>query len=714
MNLGYQQRYSLRRARGISSKQAMTKAEQDALRLNTAGSPPLASTTKSHLCAVTSIKTLRRFVALNSGAVRYSPTHRLWTSPDIYAAHQRSAFGGALVMMSVYRPDGSFSDPFICVTGPMAVPFLGEVYESRDAFNLTDGDPLPVLDGATRMPELLAAPTSMSVMASSRSWIEATAPSQLLLQARTKPNILTVFDSQSLHSTIAILDVSDHLHQRLAKETDVRTAGLWVPAVPSELSPAGDPTPKPDILRANMREATVPPDPKTFPVWCRHSAEKVQDKNATRNLSLSRPSDTVYKPVMEQAVSLLRHPDHTKQPGINPGFMLLPRFLRFPTAAVLPVGMVMKTGITVENFRAIITTISDGDTDNETKWANNAILDAWLEAAATNPQAFVVPVFPHEYFLSAFPPSVPARALSIRLHQEWSILGQLLWDNAFAQAGGRQDEKMLSRLGAYACGLVSANNIGGDTALSNRWGIFSSIYRMPLLARLRQPDAESMAILGGKWTVFTDALDSDLPAYMLDAPCRSVPFPAIGDDKWACVSIRNTLTEDEILEPTNLDPTPPSSPPPGEDPLLAFGRRSPRSHISAFACTPDAAAPPKRVRLHLPDKSRPPTPERSLSPVEEDFPFDPVALAACPVSNPAEQDPWFLPYHALGQTSLPGRTAATSHSQAQATAIRQASIRSTSSQDEKTSGFEFSLDFMLGSSHPTRDVTHRITFWGSF
>jgi hypothetical protein len=150
-------------------------------------------------------------VALNSGAVRYSPTHRLWTSPDIYAAHQRLAFGGTLIMMSVYRPDGSFSDPFIYVTGPMAVPFLGEVYESRDAFNLTAGDPLPVLDGATRMPEQLA-PTSVSVMVSSRSWIEATAPSQLLLQARTKPNILTVFYSQTLHSTVAVLDLLDYLH----------------------------------------------------------------------------------------------------------------------------------------------------------------------------------------------------------------------------------------------------------------------------------------------------------------------------------------------------------------------------------------------------------------------------------------------------------------------------------------------------------------------
>jgi hypothetical protein len=48
--------------------QSMTEVEQEALRLNTAGSPPLASTTKSHLCALSSLKTLRRFVALNSGA----------------------------------------------------------------------------------------------------------------------------------------------------------------------------------------------------------------------------------------------------------------------------------------------------------------------------------------------------------------------------------------------------------------------------------------------------------------------------------------------------------------------------------------------------------------------------------------------------------------------------------------------------------------------
>jgi hypothetical protein len=76
---------------------AHSDAEKVALRKHTAAAAPYEPN-KSYLTTESSAKLLTRFVDLNAGVVLFTPNHGLWTSDDIYAAHQRWSGGYSLMV----------------------------------------------------------------------------------------------------------------------------------------------------------------------------------------------------------------------------------------------------------------------------------------------------------------------------------------------------------------------------------------------------------------------------------------------------------------------------------------------------------------------------------------------------------------------------------------------------------------------------------------
>jgi hypothetical protein len=221
-----------------------------------------------------------------------------------------------------------------------------------------------------------------------------------------------------------------------------------------------------------------------------------------------------------------------------------------------------------------------------TKWLDNALLDAWIQAAANNPSEFAVPVFfPRALRLAAFP-ATNNFALSIRLHQEWSLLSQLVWDHAFATATGVRDGNMALRLRHYAQSLVTANNKAkGDSDMSQIWGYVDSIYSHPFLARLRAPSDDSLGENRGKWAVFSEANEGDLPNYIQPVPCLRIVLPPRKEP--VCPSIRSTFDpppesphDGDIF---NLLGDPPSDQVAPADLLIAqSGKRS--LQFDPFAC----------------------------------------------------------------------------------------------------------------------------------
>jgi hypothetical protein len=226
--------------------------------------------------------------------------------------------------------------------------------------------------------------------------------------------------------------------------------------------------------------------------------------------------DEPYKPMLAQVMG--RYCAENTANPVSPGYLLVPKAIRFPHGMTLPVGLVMRpSAINVENLRALVTIFAVPPKDGDTKWLDNAILDVWLTAAANNPKTFAMPAYPHSYMVDAFNATSPPAVVSIRLYQEWALLAYLV-------------NHQVNKLANYASALLSANNITGPNALANveGWGFVEAVWRHPFLTRLRPITAETMQELGGKWTVFSDAPEDTLPAYMNGVPCVKVGLPNRG------------------------------------------------------------------------------------------------------------------------------------------------------------------------------------------
>jgi hypothetical protein len=179
--------------------------------------------------------------------------------------------------------------------------------------------------------------------------------------------------------------------------------------------------------------------------------------------------DEPYKPQLARVMG--RYCAATTAAPVSPGYLLVPKVIRFPHGMTLPVGLVMRpTAINVEKLRALFPVFAVPSKDGDTKWLDNAILEAWLTAAANNPKTFVMPAYPHSYMVAAFPDTSPPVAVSIRIHQEWALLAYLVWDHATASAEGNSKNNQANRLANYASALLAANNVTGPAALSNIWG----------------------------------------------------------------------------------------------------------------------------------------------------------------------------------------------------------------------------------------------------
>ncbi len=170
----------------------------------------------------------------------------------------------------------------------------------------------------------------------------------------------------------------------------------------------------------------------------------------------------------------------TTTAGNHPGFLLVPKVLRLPGTIPFPVGLVMRPSeFTPSNIQTLLADLTGAPTDTY-QWMDNPMLIEWLMAAANDPSAFAIPVWPHSILTDAFPLSAPAEAFSIRAHQEWSILNQLIWDHAFAHASGQRGSGGNQALGLthYANALTAANNSDSPNPLATQWGFSINFFKV--------------------------------------------------------------------------------------------------------------------------------------------------------------------------------------------------------------------------------------------
>jgi hypothetical protein len=358
---------------------------------------------------------------------------------------------------------------------------------------------------------------------------------------------------------------------------------------------------------------------------------------------------------------------------------------------------------------------------------DNAILDTWIEAVASNPSLFQVDAIPHSRFSAISPIDGNPKLLAIRLHQEWALLSQLLWDQAFATL----QKQNLARLTRYADSLVTTyNSADSDVALNTTWGFTPSVFRLPYLSRLRPFSSDTQTTLPVQLSLLSSVSVLDTPSFI--SPFTPIPItvPATARSAITCPPFLTTNQElpssteasqlEDLPEQGNKSTPTRSSLPTPKNPFACESPRSPpakRKRTLDILDFPTSKSPNNPSDQPSDEESMPPPPSqwRSFNPVPANVP-----LSGSARGNITDTDSsWSMPFSARGQFPLPtlplssrGRSAAL------LTAVRQ-SQKSTSSlapiatNDANMVTFEFSRDLML-SHHACKTPVRRWAFWGSW
>jgi len=692
---------------------SLSEPERALLSNNTFNSKPVIAN-KSHLTQANPATLSHAFISANSNAVRFSPLHRLWSQDDLFAIPQRWDTSCHLLVL---RMEGSpVDEPFICFAGPMATPFQGSTYSPTTVFNLNPDDPLPTLHSTKSLPTTVA-PTTFSLNHAPRLFVETQSPAHLLPTLRTNGALVTSLTSDDAHRIIPVFDITDTTYNNIKPEESEDWSHLWIPATSTE-----PPTPDSNTIKPWLQTHIVPPNPKELLPW------------ESGPVTTTRSDAFPYRPT-PHTVPARMQPPHTPA-GNHPGFLLVPTIIRLPATIPFPIGLVLRpSAINPRNIQALLADLTGHPIDTYS-WMDNPLLTSWIMAVATDPSAFAIPVWPHSIISKAFPSTAPEEALSIRLHQEWSILNQLIWDHAFAHASGQGSPSgnQSLRLTHYAQALTSANNSDNADSLAQTWGFIRSTYNHPFLVRLRPPSQISARLIPGRWETFTAASPSDLPTYIRTFPSLPIDIRERGKPKIQPLTLPPPEPNDPSDQPNeiydiwdarkNLFDTP-TTPPPhnpakrAPDPAtFDFSSPAKRRATSTREKPPPTASPYRRSpRLAHQPQASPFARSTRMSPRQLPVPvFDPNDTLFAASSTPAAADPWRLPYLQDGQTPLP--PSAKQLSPALATALRQCDPvippETAAHEDKALVAFHFRPALMLSTNVPHRDIVHRIAHWGAY
>ena len=652
------------------------------------------------------------FTHTNASAVRYSPDHRFWHKGDTYAVHQRLEAGCSFVVVSVVCDDGSVSKPLLLITGPTALPLVGATHATRTLFALEEAVSIPA-NVHVSMPEKLS-PMTVCLHPGARDLVPGLTAVNAIETLRTQGRCLTMLSSEKLHSTVVVFDATDMLASRFDADEAALARGL-------KLRSSKDPG-SVDVRLKDYQAGTIsgeiPPDPVHVPSWD-PSAGIIPSDDALDDTHVR----ATYNPAIDTTMVLLQPKGTAKAP--NACFALLPRFLRGPLGALLPVGLVLDLEkldpSTLPGFFADLT----GTTDAQYfEWMSGVIFTTWIAAAKADPSAFCVTAAPHRWIVDLFSPVEPRDSVtSLLLHQEWSILAQLIWDHALSAAtAGTRSQNTILKLQRYAEDLVSGYN--DDThpqALVKQWGQLGSIFNHGLLARLRPFKDDSLAAQN-LLSILDSATPSTLPAYIRDCHVRAVKMPKTG----LAFTVSPVLATDPDEPRTSKRKAPPP-PPPGSP-------KTPTFNCAAASDTDDSASaadpPTKRSRStrsrHVNFEPEPKTlPSATSSPEEEvthvppplfhdPFPVKSLQLATAVSAVDAK---WALPCHQRGQSSLPPLSPA-GFSAALAICIDESNAanhsgKSIDQESENDPTFDFSRELMLANC-PTGDTVSAYSFWLSY
>jgi hypothetical protein len=397
----------------------------------------------------------------------------------------------------------------------------------------------------------------------------------------------------------------------------------------------------------------------------------------------------------------------------------------------MPIGLVIDpTKVDGKKFHNLIAYLLGHTTLAKTQWLSNIYTETWLAAVQQNPENFKTDAIPHSSIQEAFPSTAPPITLSFRLHLEWSLTAQILWDQAFSLATGTNKRSSKAILSTYADALLAANNDSlAEDSLCNVWGRFSSVFGHPFLSRLRPLPQDLSSAVCPQLALVATAPNDILPLYI-----RGLHSYTLGP-----LGTGGTVTCPPL---TLSDPAPL-----GKGDADGFGEDNNKDQDAGRDTNPGIVHPgtlPNPLLKYKSSDNTAPAPKRpriddilgnrlgiSLRGSETqkddssdvrilqipDKVFDPRDHLITVATSAAVTNPWCVPVYLPNRTALPPNGKQTSA--CLLTAIKQSqphtAITASSSHAAADShnSFEFSIELMHTAT-PIKDIVSRIAFWGAY
>jgi hypothetical protein len=650
----------------------------------------------------------KELLTANIRAMRAHSQSRIWNNTDRYELNPRLDFGGCMLLARFRRPDGSLSKPLVVFSGPTATLFKGKVLDSNTVFGVDPTQAVrPEMAPGAQFPEYLA-PFALAFGSSSRTLFRGHSPSTPVSSESISANagIFVCPDGRDLMRLVPVRDATGEIMTHVDGNDLLYTEDIWIQDTLDETSGSTQmnqdgisqwcigPSPGPPLLTM---------DPWS-PSLSRTPPDDVPDEASSRPPTIS---NTV----------IISHPSVGGPSNTHDGgFLLVPRLIRLPTNANLPVGFVVDpSAITFVELLSVLSYLIGEVTTDHLNWFNHALIEAWFRAVRAAPDQFSVPLEPFDAFKTTLQLHASDATCFDQhlLHLEWEIHHQLHLDFLFATITGRTN---INQWTYYTEAVVAEANATSPDQLSPLLGFSASIFRCPYGFCARPPKQKT-------W------LEKFLLEAYLVNPNPSLPAHVQHLERFPI----GPFTRKEALQqhrpmPILYAPSPLSTP--------IRKRDAPETQLvdlqanlfAAFTSATTGNSPPKRARPTAPTTMTGAV-QQPLGDIGTSAPqsgvmasassslacFDPNQVSvAAPISTTTK---WRLPAGRPDQSPLPSGLpgGASPHPPAVTVALKLYQVAADASPDTKDNPcFLFRYDTMDAAGSPSGDLVRKAAYFGAF
>ena len=330
------------------------------------------------------------FVQLNSRLLRFAKNFCLWTRSEKAKLLAFQASAGALCVTKFQKPDGSWTNPLLLVTGPIATTFHAAEVPLDTPLDLPTWSSKPNdLTNRPRWKAQSATPVAFSMAPDSRiSWesVQAKASTRLTTFLAKVP-VLVNPDARSLGNYIFVRNPTGSDTSSRLDTSPLIAKQIWVPDIPASASSIGAPNAQSDASATSAwASASDPPPPLSPALW--KDTPTALTGPLTVQCTLLDSFSLTDDPVPNAPIPAPRDEDVG-------GWFLLPQCLALPQGHTLSIGLLVDPNkLEVDTFISIVSGLAPTNMANFYQWLVSPLLHVWLKGVIRRPAPFTAHFLP--------------------------------------------------------------------------------------------------------------------------------------------------------------------------------------------------------------------------------------------------------------------------------------------------------------------------------